>query len=115
MKLSGGQRQRVSIARALLADPQILILDEATSNLDTESGQLIQASLVDLLANRTTFVIAHRLSTIMSADVIVVMRDGRIEETGTHEELMDARGMYYEMINRQMRYHTDIADTLNWS
>ncbi|MDX2050967.1 MAG: ABC transporter ATP-binding protein [Polyangiaceae bacterium] len=101
VKLSGGQRQRLSIARALLADPKILILDEATSNLDTESEQLIQASIAELLKNRTTFVIAHRLSTITDANVIVVMDGGRIEELGTHDELMKKRGMYFQMVERQ--------------
>jgi ATP-binding cassette subfamily B protein/subfamily B ATP-binding cassette protein MsbA len=100
-KLSGGQRQRLSIARAILADPQILILDEATSNLDTESEQLIQASLGDLLRGRTTFVIAHRLSTITHANVIVTLNEGRIVETGTHEQLMDNRGLYAAMVERQ--------------
>ena len=102
VKLSGGQRQRLAIARAILARPQILILDEATSNLDTESEQLIQASMATLLAGRTTFVIAHRLSTIRRADLILLMEDGRVTERGTHEELMDARGAYYEMVQRQM-------------
>ena len=100
-KLSGGQRQRISIARAILADPQILILDEATSNLDTHSEQLIQASLADLFSGRTTFVIAHRLSTIAGADLIVAMDAGRVREVGTHESLMDDRGFYYEMVERQ--------------
>jgi len=102
-KLSGGQKQRISIARAILADPQILILDEATSNLDTESEQLIQASLQELLKHRTTFVIAHRLSTITHADVIVVMEAGRIVEVGGHEELMARGGVYFEMVERQRR------------
>ena len=105
VKLSGGQQQRLAIARAILASPQILILDEATSNLDTESEQLIQASMATLLADRTTFVIAHRLSTIRRADLILLMEEGRIIERGTHEELMRARGTYYEMVRRQMESH----------
>ena len=102
VKLSGGQCQRLAIARAVLASPQILILDEATSNLDTESEQLIQASMSTLLAGRTTFVIAHRLSTIRRADLILLLEDGRVVERGTHEELMTARGSYHEMVQRQM-------------
>jgi ATP-binding cassette, subfamily B, bacterial len=105
VKLSGGQQQRLAIARAILASPQILILDEATSNLDTESEQLIQASMATLLADRTTFVIAHRLSTIRRADLILLMEDGRIIERGTHEELIRARGAYYGMVRRQMESH----------
>ena len=101
VKLSGGQRQRLSIARALLADPKILILDEATSNLDTESEQLIQRSMTELLKDRTTFVIAHRLSTITHADLIVVLDEGRIVEKGTHEELVKLNGRYVEMVRRQ--------------
>jgi len=109
IKLSGGQRQRIAIARAILADPRILILDEATSNLDTESEQLIQAALDDLYENRTTFVIAHRLSTVTHADIIVVISEGRIIETGRHEELMAKGGMYADMVNRQRQFAT--ADT----
>lgn len=102
VKLSGGQQQRLAIARAILADPRILILDEATSNLDTESEQLIQASMATLLAHRTTFVIAHRLSTIRRADLILVMDQERIIEWGTHEGLMAADKEYAEMVRRQM-------------
>jgi ATP-binding cassette subfamily B protein len=111
VKLSGGQRQRLAIARAFLAAPEILILDEATSNLDTESEQLIQASMAKLLAGRTTFVIAHRLSTIRRADLILLMEDGRIVERGTHDELMRAAGIYHDMVRRQMQStgHSDEA------
>jgi ATP-binding cassette subfamily B protein/subfamily B ATP-binding cassette protein MsbA len=105
VKLSGGQQQRLAIARAILANPQILILDEATSNLDTESEQLIQAAMTSLLADRTTFMIAHRLSTIRKADMILLMEDGRIIERGNHEELMEKRGAYFEMVLRQMHSH----------
>jgi ATP-binding cassette subfamily B protein/subfamily B ATP-binding cassette protein MsbA len=98
VKLSGGQQQRLAIARAFLASPQILILDEATSNLDTESEQLIQESMMTLLAGRTTFVIAHRLSTISRANLILLIEDGRVIERGTHAELMNARGAYYGMV-----------------
>lgn len=101
-KLSGGQQQRLAIARAILADPQILIMDEATSNLDTESEQLIQTSMATLLAGRTTFVIAHRLSTVRRADLILLLEDGRVMERGTHEQLMATGGRYYRMVQRQM-------------
>jgi len=104
-KLSGGQQQRLAIARAILASPQILILDEATSNLDTESEQLIQASMAALLAGRTTFVIAHRLSTVRRADTILLMEEGRVVERGTHAQLMQARGLYHGMVLRQMESH----------
>ena len=110
VKLSGGQRQRLAIARAILASPQILILDEATSNLDTESEQLIQASMAALLAGRTTFVIAHRLSTIRRADMILLMEDGRVIERGTHEELMQRRGTYHAMVQRQVQASGESAD-----
>jgi ATP-binding cassette subfamily B protein len=110
VRLSGGQQQRLAIARALVAAPQILILDEATSNLDTESEQRIQAALETLLAGRTTFVIAHRLSTIRRADLILLMDEGRIVERGTHAELMAAQGLYSAMVQRQMRMHEDEAN-----
>jgi ATP-binding cassette subfamily B protein/subfamily B ATP-binding cassette protein MsbA len=100
--LSGGQQQRLAIARAILKAPQILVLDEATSNLDTESEQLIQGSMAGLLAGRTTFVIAHRLSTVRRADLILLMEDGRVVERGGHAELMEGRGVYYRMVMRQM-------------
>ena len=103
IKLSGGQRQRIAIARAILADPKILILDEATSNLDTESEALIQKSLASLTAGRTTFVIAHRLSTIRKADQILVVEDGRIAERGTHDDLIAKRGRYYHLFTYQAR------------
>jgi ATP-binding cassette subfamily B protein/subfamily B ATP-binding cassette protein MsbA len=98
VKLSGGERQRLALARAVLADPRILILDEATSNLDTESERHIQAALGDILRGRTSFVIAHRLSTIQGADLILVMEDGRIVERGTHAELMQSSGRYATMV-----------------
>jgi ABC-type multidrug transport system fused ATPase/permease subunit len=103
VKLSGGQRQRIAIARAVLADPRILILDEATSNLDTESERSIQASLMALMESRTSFVIAHRLSTIAHADRIVVIENGRISEIGSHETLMATDGRYREMVLLQTR------------
>jgi len=103
IKLSGGQRQRVAIARALLANPRILILDEATSNLDTESELYIQESLSHLMKGRTTFVIAHRLSTIRQADQILVIEEGKIAEQGTHEELIKNEGRYYQLYTYQAR------------
>ncbi len=103
VKLSGGQRQRIAIARAILADPQVLILDEATSNLDAESEAYIQQSLEQLLAGRTTFVIAHRLSTIRRADQILVIENGRIVERGTHSDLILSSGRYAELYNTQSR------------
>jgi ABC-type multidrug transport system fused ATPase/permease subunit len=103
VKLSGGQRQRIAIARAVLADPRILILDEATSNLDTESEAYIQESLKKLMANRTTFVIAHRLSTIRQATQILVVEHGNIVERGAHEELIARKGRYFELYTYQAR------------
>ena len=103
VKLSGGQRQRISIARALLANPKIIILDEATSNLDTESESFIQKSLNDLMKDRTTFVIAHRLSTIQQADQILVIEEGKIVERGKHNELLEKKGRYHDLYTYQSR------------
>jgi subfamily B ATP-binding cassette protein MsbA len=103
VKLSGGQRQRISIARALLAKPKIVILDEATSNLDTQSEAFIQKSLAVLMKDRTTFVIAHRLSTIQNADQILVIEDGNIVERGKHKELIEVKGRYFQLYTYQTR------------
>ena len=104
VKLSGGQRQRIAIARALLANPKILILDEATSSLDSESEKMIQDGLKTLRQGRTTFVIAHRLSTIRSADNILVVEEGKILESGTHEELLEMKGRYKELYDKQYQF-----------
>ncbi|MGA9040091.1 MAG: ABC transporter ATP-binding protein [Terriglobales bacterium] len=108
VKLSGGQRQRISIARAILAEPRILILDEATSSLDSESESLIQHGLSYLMKGRTTFVIAHRLSTIRRADQILVMEQGQVVERGTHEELYALRGRYYDLYTKQHGVETNL-------
>ena len=107
IKLSGGQRQRVSIARAILANPRVLILDEATSSLDSESEQMIQDGLGRLRSGRTTFVIAHRLSTIRSADQILVLEAGEIVERGTHAELLALDGRYRQLYDKQYRFEAD--------
>lgn len=112
VKLSGGQRQRLAIARAILADPKLLILDEATSNLDTESERLIQQSLKTLMRGRTSFVIAHRLSTIAGADLIVVIEAGRISQTGSHAELMARGGKYRRMVEQQIHMTLGSAASL---
>jgi len=106
-KLSGGERQRIAIARALLKDAPILVLDEATSALDADSEEKVQAALAELTRGRTTFVIAHRLSTVVSADRIVVFKDGTIHETGTHAELLRRRGYYAELVQKQLRGFAD--------
>ena len=103
LRLSGGERQRISIARAILKNAPILILDEATSSLDAESEALVQQALQNLMEGRTTIVIAHRLSTVRRADRIIVLEDGRIRESGTHEELVVRRGLYWKLYNLQFQ------------
>ena len=114
VKLSGGQRQRVAIARAVLADPPILILDEATSNLDSHSERLIQRGLESLMQGRTSFVIAHRLSTIRNADKIIVLDQGQIREMGTHAELVKSGQVYREMLRVQLHDLSETDETLTW-
>lgn len=115
VKLSGGQKQRLALARALIAEPQALILDEATSNLDSESETLIQDALKHIFKGRTSIVIAHRLSTIMDADKIVVIDKGKILEQGTHAELLTVKGKYYEMYSKQMEKAKNIENIWNSS
>jgi subfamily B ATP-binding cassette protein MsbA len=103
VKLSGGQRQRVAIARALLRDARILLLDEATSSLDSASEALVQEALERLMEGRTTFIIAHRLSTVQGADRILVLDEGRIVQTGTHEALVQQDGLYRDLASYQFR------------
>ena len=107
IKLSGGQRQRIAIARAILKDPAILILDEATSSLDSESENLVQQALENLMQGRTTFVIAHRLSTIRNADKILVIDKGIVSESGTHQELINHHGLYYRLNKMQYEFGPD--------
>jgi len=101
-KLSGGQKQRVALARALLANPRVLVLDEATSNLDAESEAAVQAALARLMADRTTIIVAHRLSTVRDADRIVVIEGARVVEQGGHAELMARRGTYHRLVEHQL-------------
>src|SRR5439155_18967504 len=112
VKLSGGQRQRIAIARALLKDPAILILDEATSSLDSESERLVQVALERLMQGRTTFVIAHRLSTVLRADRIVVVDDGRVIDEGRHEELIEQGGLYKQLYELQFNLPQKV-ETIN--
>jgi ABC-type multidrug transport system fused ATPase/permease subunit len=100
-KLSGGQKQRLAIARALLKDPEILILDEATSALDSNSEKAVQQALEKLMSSRTSIIIAHRLSTVIHADVIIVLDKGKMIEKGTHNELLEQKGMYFNLIQLQ--------------
>ena len=114
VKLSGGQKQRIALARALLTNPQILILDEATSNLDSESEDLIQVALKNIFKNRTTVVIAHRLSTILDADNIIVIEKGKVAEQGNHEELLKKNDKYANMYNRQMEKKRNTQNYLDF-
>jgi ATP-binding cassette subfamily B protein len=110
-RLSGGEKQRVAIARVILKDPRVLILDEATSNLDSESEHLIQVALRPLFAGRTSLVIAHRLSTILAADVILVMDHGEVVEQGRHADLLEQGGLYARLYHRQFETADELATT----
>jgi ABC-type multidrug transport system fused ATPase/permease subunit len=113
IKLSGGEKQRIAIARALLSDPRILVLDEATSSLDSETESLIQEALDRLMKGRTSFVVAHRLSTIVAADLIVVMEKGVIREAGSHLELLQQGGIYAGLYNQQFRVALEKLESEN--
>ena len=108
-ELSGGEKQRVAIARAILHDPKILILDEATSSVDVETEKQIQEAIARLTQGRTTFAIAHRLSTLRNADRLVILEGGRIVEIGTHNELMEKKGIFYELVQLQQQTSEIIA------
>jgi ATP-binding cassette subfamily B protein len=111
VSVSGGQKQRVAIARALLMDPKILILDEFTSAVDAATERLIRAALDELMRGRTTFVIAHRLSTVRAADLILVLQNGRLVDTGTHEELLESSAVYRDIHASQLAEPDEIAPT----
>ncbi|HNB54704.1 MAG TPA: ATP-binding cassette domain-containing protein, partial [Anaerolineales bacterium] len=115
LTLSGGQRQRIAIARALLMNPRILILDDSTSSVDTETEHLIQQALNELMSGRTTFVIAHRLSTVRRADLILVMDQGRIVERGTHDELLALNGLYREIYELQLSKQHEMMELADFS
>jgi ATP-binding cassette subfamily B protein len=111
--LSGGQKQRVAIARTLLKDPRILIMDDSTSAVDTETEAMIRGALETLMQGRTTFIIAHRIQSLMSADRILVLEKGRVVQQGTHAELMDQPGMYRRIYDAQTRIESELQEELN--